>query len=60
MHYTEAEKGDYYRSLLAGVAKLDVVTIAPARHFVMLDQPERFRRRSTTSSRGSRRRRRRR
>ncbi len=26
----------------AGVAKLDVVTIAPARHFVMLDQPERF------------------
>jgi pimeloyl-ACP methyl ester carboxylesterase len=42
MHYTEAEKRDYYRSLLAGVAKLDVVTIAPARHFVMLDQPERF------------------
>jgi len=42
MHYTEAEKGDYYRALLAGVAKLDVVTIAPARHFVMLDQPERF------------------
>ena len=37
-----AEKGDYYRSLLAGVTKLDVVTIAPARHFVMLDQPERF------------------
>ena len=42
MHYTEAEKGDYYRALLAGVAKLDVVTIAPSRHFVMLDQPERF------------------
>ena len=42
MRYTEAEKGDYYRALLAGVAKLDVVTIAPARHFVMLDQPERF------------------
>jgi pimeloyl-ACP methyl ester carboxylesterase len=42
MHYTEPEKAEYYRSLLAGVAKLDVVTIAPARHFVMLDQPERF------------------
>ena len=42
MHYTEPEKGAYYRTLLAGVAKLDVVTIAPARHFVMLDQPERF------------------
>ena len=42
MHYTEPEKAAYYRSLLAGVAKLDVVTIAPARHFVMLDQPERF------------------
>jgi pimeloyl-ACP methyl ester carboxylesterase len=42
IHYTEAEKADYYRSLLAGVPTLDVVTIAPARHFVMLDQPERF------------------
>jgi len=42
LHYTEAEKAAYYRALLAGVTKLDVVTIAPARHFVMLDQPERF------------------
>ncbi|MDQ6924748.1 MAG: alpha/beta hydrolase [Candidatus Eremiobacteraeota bacterium] len=42
MHYTEAEKAQYYRSLLAGAPQLDVVTIAPARHFVMLDQPERF------------------
>ena len=42
VHYTEPEKAAYYRTLLAGVAKLDVVTIAPARHFVMLDQPERF------------------
>ncbi|MEA2786572.1 MAG: hypothetical protein QOF71_2676 [Candidatus Eremiobacteraeota bacterium] len=42
MHFTEAEKAGYYRTLLAGVAKLDVVTIAPSRHFVMLDQPERF------------------
>lgn len=42
MHYTEPEKADYYRTLLAGVTKLDVLTISPARHFVMLDQPERF------------------
>lgn len=42
MHYTEAQKGDYYRALLAGTPHLDVVTIAPSRHFVMFDQPERF------------------
>lgn len=42
MHYTEPEKAALYRSLFPGLAKLDVVTIAPARHFVMLDQPERF------------------
>ena len=42
VHFTETEKADYYRSLLGGVTRLDVVTIAPARHFVMLDQPERF------------------
>ena len=42
LYSTEAEKAAFYRALLAGVAKLDVVTIAPARHFVMLDQPERF------------------
>lgn len=42
MRSTEAEKAALYRSLLPGVAKLDVVTIAPARHFVMLDQPDRF------------------
>ncbi len=32
----------YYRMLLAGIEKLDVVSIAPARHFVMFDQPEKF------------------
>jgi len=42
VHYTEPEKAAFYRTLLAGTPKLDVVTIAPARHFVMLDQPERF------------------
>jgi len=38
----EPEKANFYRALLAGVAKLDVITIPGARHFVMLDQPERF------------------
>ena len=42
LYSSEPEKAAFYRSLLTGVAKLDVVTIAPARHFVMLDQPERF------------------
>jgi pimeloyl-ACP methyl ester carboxylesterase len=38
----EAGKTGYYRSLLQGVARLEVVSIAPARHFVMFDQPEKF------------------
>jgi pimeloyl-ACP methyl ester carboxylesterase len=38
----EAGKTGYYRMLLAGVGNLDVVSISPARHFVMFDQPERF------------------
>lgn len=37
-----AQKADYYRSLLDGVAELEVVSIAPARHFVMLDRPQAF------------------
>jgi len=39
---SEAGKQAYYRSLLSGVRQLDVVTIAPARHFVMLDQTQNF------------------
>lgn len=39
---SEAGMRAYYQSLLSGVAKLEVVMIAPARHFVMLDQPEAF------------------
>jgi pimeloyl-ACP methyl ester carboxylesterase len=39
---SESAKGSYYRSLLPGVAQLEVVTLAPARHFVMLDQPQAF------------------
>jgi len=38
----EAGKTGYYRALLGGIARLDVVSISPARHFVMLDQPEKF------------------
>jgi pimeloyl-ACP methyl ester carboxylesterase len=37
---TAAAKADYYRSLLAGAPKVDVVTVAPARHFAMIDQPQ--------------------
>jgi pimeloyl-ACP methyl ester carboxylesterase len=39
--YSEDEKAAYYRGLLAGAPKLQVATVSPARHFVMLDQPER-------------------
>jgi pimeloyl-ACP methyl ester carboxylesterase len=28
--------------LLGGIERLEVVSISPARHFVMLDQPEKF------------------
>lgn len=30
----------YYKSLMAGTPKLQVVSIAPSRHFVMFDQPD--------------------
>ncbi len=42
MGIDEAGKSNYYRMLLSGVEKLDVVSISPARHFVMFDQPEKF------------------
>lgn len=32
-------KLDHYRSLVAGIASVEVVPIAPARHFLMIDQP---------------------
>lgn len=37
---TAADKLAYYRELMAGVPKLDVVAIDKARHFAMIDQPE--------------------
>ena len=39
--YTEDQKVEYYRQLLAGAPKLQVVSVSPARHFAMFDQPER-------------------
>jgi pimeloyl-ACP methyl ester carboxylesterase len=33
-------KADYYRSLMTGAPKVEVVTVAPARHFAMIDQPQ--------------------
>jgi pimeloyl-ACP methyl ester carboxylesterase len=37
---TEAVKLDYYRSLMEGTPRVQVVPIAPARHFAMIDQPD--------------------
>ena len=42
MGLSQEAKVAYYRTLLSGVARLDVVAIAPARHFAMLDQPQAF------------------
>ena len=42
MGVDEERKNGYYRMLLTGVAQLEVVSISPARHFVMFDQPEKF------------------
>ncbi len=40
--HTEADKVAYYRTLMAGTPKLEVVSITPARHFVMFDQKDAF------------------
>ena len=42
MGIDEQRKAEYYRMLLGGVRDLEVVSISPARHFVMFDQPEKF------------------
>ena len=42
MTMSEQQKADYYRSLLANAPSAKVVSISPARHFVMLDQPAKF------------------
>jgi len=38
----EAGKTGYYRALLTGIERLELVSISPARHFVMFDQPGKF------------------
>jgi pimeloyl-ACP methyl ester carboxylesterase len=35
-----AGKADYYRALMDGTPRLQVATVAPARHFAMFDQPQ--------------------
>ena len=42
MGVDEAGKTNYYRMLLGGIERLDVLSVSPARHFVMFDQPEKF------------------
>lgn len=39
---SEAEKAAYYKSLMEGTPKLEVKSIAPARHYLMFDQPEKL------------------
>ncbi|HEY4146382.1 alpha/beta hydrolase [Pinirhizobacter sp.] len=39
MKATQEQKAAYYKGLLGGAPKANVVAIAPARHYVMLDQP---------------------
>jgi pimeloyl-ACP methyl ester carboxylesterase len=36
----EATVADYYRALLEGTPRLQVTTVSPARHFAMIDEPE--------------------
>jgi pimeloyl-ACP methyl ester carboxylesterase len=40
--YTEDQKVGYYRTLLSGAPRLQVVSISPARHFAMFDQPDKL------------------
>jgi len=42
MGVDEEAKTNYYRMLLGGIERVDVLSISPARHFVMFDQPEKF------------------
>lgn len=40
MQMTGAMKADYYKSLMSGTPKLNVVSVSPSRHFAMQDQPQ--------------------
>jgi pimeloyl-ACP methyl ester carboxylesterase len=39
---TAAMQADYYRALMAGTPRLEVVSVSPARHFAMFDQGARI------------------
>lgn len=36
----QAQKVEYYKTLMSGTPRLELVPVSPARHFAMLDQPE--------------------
>lgn len=40
LRMTESAKTDYYKVLMAGTPNVNVVSISPARHFAMFDQPQ--------------------
>lgn len=40
--YSESDTVAFYKMLVAGAPHAQVVSISPARHYAMLDQPERF------------------
>jgi len=42
MGLDENAKTEWYRRLFSGVKRLEVVSISPARHYVMFDQPQKF------------------
>jgi pimeloyl-ACP methyl ester carboxylesterase len=42
VQYTEDQKVGYYRTLLAGAPRLQVLSVSPARHFAMFDQPDKL------------------
>jgi len=42
LQFSEAQKAAYYQGLLADAPHAKVVSIAPSRHFAMLDQPAKF------------------
>jgi pimeloyl-ACP methyl ester carboxylesterase len=37
---TQEAKTDYYRALMKGTPNLKVLSVSPARHFAMIDQPQ--------------------
>jgi pimeloyl-ACP methyl ester carboxylesterase len=37
--FSQKDKVEYYKSLMAGTPKVEVVAISPSRHFAMFDQP---------------------